>query len=173
MKTIEINLYKFDELSDEAKQTAIEKNYDLNVAGGFDWWENTYEDAKNIGLKITGFDIDRGSYCSGEFNLSANEVAANIFRDHGEVCETYKTAQGFMDEWQPVFNSYMDENHENYESSDSEDELMELENDFLKSILEDYRIILSNEYDYLTGEDAIKESLIANEYDFNEDGTIY
>lgn len=29
------------------------------------------------------------------------------------------------------------------------------------------------EYEYLTSEEAIKETLICNEYDFTEDGRIY
>jgi len=101
MKTIEIKLYKFSELSKEAKQKAITELCDINV--NYDWRESSYEDAKNIGLKITGFDLDREGYCNGEFLLSANEVCQNIFNEHGEMCETYKTAESFMEEWQPVF----------------------------------------------------------------------
>ena len=41
-----------EKLSDKAKQKAIEKFYDINV--DYDWWDSVYEDAKNIGLKITG-----------------------------------------------------------------------------------------------------------------------
>ena len=86
MKTISINLYSFDELSEEIQQKVIEKNYYINVDYG--WWEFTYEDAANIGLKLTEFDIDSGNYCKGEFTLSVSEVAANIFSNHGEQCET-------------------------------------------------------------------------------------
>lgn len=171
MKTIEIKLYSFNELSEEAKQKAIEKLFNINVY--YNWWESVYEDAKNIGIEITGFNIDRGCYCNGNFILSANEVAQNILNEHGEMCETFKTAESFMNDWQPVFCNYMDENHKDYESLESEDTLNELENEFLKNICEDYRIILSNEYNYLTSEEAIKEAIEANEYDFTEDGEIY
>jgi hypothetical protein len=34
-------------------------------------------------------------------------------------------------------------------------------------------LTLEKEYEYLTSEETIKESLIANEYDFTEDGKIY
>jgi len=122
---IEKVLYKFEELTEEQKENAIEKLSDINV--DFDWWQFIYEDAERIGLKITGFDIGRGSYCKGNFILSANEVAQNIFNKHGEKCETYKTAKNFMEDWQPVFNDYMDESSPNYESGKSEDKLMEME----------------------------------------------
>jgi len=169
MRTIRTKVYQFSELSEQAKQKAIEWGYDLNVSYG--WWESVYEDAEQIGLKITGFDIDRASYCQGDFTLSANEVAQNIFNNHGEHCETYKTAESFMNDWQPLFNNYMDEAHADYESSESESKLMDLEEGFKNSLCEDYRIMLSKEYDYLTSEAAIIETIESNEYEFKADGT--
>ena len=170
MRTIRIKLYKFNELSESAKEKAIQSLSDINV--DYDWWESIYEDAESIGLKINSFDLDRNRHAKGEFNLAANEVAANIFRDHGEDCETYKTAASFMEEWQPIFNNYMDETHKDYESSDSEDKLIDMENEFLKSLLEDYSIMLQNEYDYLASEKAIKETIEANDYEFTQDGKL-
>jgi len=170
MKTKTINLYQFSELSDEAKEKAIQKLSDINV--GYDWWQFQYEDAKNIGLKITSFDLDRNRHAEGEFLLSANEVAQNIFNNHGIHCETFKIATKFMDEWQPVFANYMDETHKDYESRESEDKLQELEDEFLKSLLEDYSIMLQNECDYLQSDKAIIETIEANEYDFDEDGNL-
>lgn len=169
MRTIRTKVYLFNELSSEAKSKVINSNYDINVND--EWWDGVYIDAERAGLRITGFDIDRGSYCKGEFTLSANEVAQNIFNEHGEICETYKTANRFMAKWQPVFNSYMDESSENYESSYSEDKMQEFEDEFLKSLLEDYRITLTKEYDYLTSEAAIIETIVSNEYEFKQDGT--
>jgi len=169
-RTIRTKVYKFNELNETAKQKAIEKLSDINVES--EWWEFVYEDAKQIGLKITGFDIDR-SYCEGDFILSANEVAQNIINNHGEQCETYKAAVEFTEEWQPVFANYMDETSENYESKQSEDKLMELEDDFKNSLCEDYRIILSKEYEYLTSKEAIIEIIEANEYEFTADGKLF
>jgi len=166
------NVYQWAELPEDVKQKAIQKLWDFNVSDR-DWWDSTYDDAENIGLKITGFDLDRASYVEGNFILSASEVAANIFRDHGEICETYKTAEKFMAEWQPIFNKYLDENDPLYESRECEDSLQDIEADFLQSLLEYYRIMLQHEYDYLTSEEAIIESIKANGYEFTIDGKIY
>lgn len=171
MKTKTINIYSFSELSEEAKQKAIEKFYDINV--NYDWWEPTYEDAKNIGLKINSFDLERNRHAKGEFIWSACEVAANILKEHGETCETYKTAENFLKEWQPIFDEYMNEESENYLSWESEDKLQELESEFLESLLEDYSIMLQNELEYLTSEKAIIETIELNEYEFTEDGIIF
>lgn len=167
-RTIRTKLYKFNELSEEAKQKAIEEYYDINVM--FEWWESTYDDAESIGLKITGFDIDRGSYCKGEFKLSAYEVAANIIRDHGEVCETYKTAQTFLDSVNAVEPT---EGEEYGEGQEYEDKMMELEDEFLKNILENYLTMLRDEYEYLQSKEAIIETIKINEYEFLKDGTKY
>lgn len=171
MRTEEIKIYTFAELSEEAKEKAIADLYDINIFA--DWYDSVYYDAKEIGLKITSFDLDRNRHTKGEFTLSANKVAANIMQKHGENCETYKTAAKFMEEWQPVFNEYMDESSEKYESSESETELMDIEEDFLNDLLEDYAAFLQREYDYLQSDEAIIETIEANEYEFLEDGTQY
>jgi len=168
MKQVTINLYKFDELSDEAKEKAIQGLYDINI--DHDWWEWAYEDAKNIGLKITSFNDHS---CEGDFILEASEVVANIFVDHGVGCETYKTANEFMNKWEPVFANYMDETHADYESSESETKLLDLESEFSQSLLEDYRILLIKDYEYRTSDEIIIETIKCNDYDFTEDGELY
>ena len=170
MKTHTIITYSFEELSKEAQQTAINNNDDINVFSN--WWEYMYEDAERIGLKITSFDLYKKDI-EGQFNLSAAEVVANILKEHGETCKTYKTAESFMKIWQHVFNDYMNEQSTNYESKESEGHLMELENDFLNALSQDYLKMLREEYEYLTSSDAIKETLIANDYEFTEDGKNY
>ena len=173
METIvkEYQVYSFDELSEDAKEKAIYNLYDINV--DYSWWDFTYLDAERIGLKITGFDLARNRHASGKFLLSPNEVAQNILNEHGESCETYKTAKSFMDEFEPIFTDYLDESSEDYESSDLEDQLTDLESEFLNSLLEDYSIILENEYEYLTSEESIIETLKANDYQFLEDGKLF
>lgn len=166
MKTIEINLYKFCELSEKAKQKAINNLYDINVI--HDWWEFTYDDAARVGIKLTGFGLDRCKHANGEFVLNALEVAQNIVNEHGESCETHKTALSFLEEHAPIFSEYLEE-----ETEELEDELVEIENKFLEDILEDYANILQNESDYLMSEEAIIETIEANDYDFTEDGKLF
>lgn len=171
-RTIRTKVYKFNELSESAKNKVIEKFYDINV--GHDWWSDVYYDAAQIGLKIKGFDIDRGNYCKGEFLISGCEVAEKIKLNHGEKCETYKTALDFLSDWQKLVEKHSDGISKDKVSEDNEyefdQEADELEKDFLKSLCEDYRIILSNEYEYLTSEEAIIETIKANEYEFTSDG---
>jgi hypothetical protein len=157
MKKVTINLYKFEELSEEAQQKAIEKLSDINV--DYEWWESTYEDAERIGLKITGFNLDRNRHATGELITSAGEVVEKILSEHGDQCETYKTALKYKDSFQ--------------NTSDEDEGIEDTEDKFLKDLLEDYSIILQNESEYLQSKEAIIETIKANDYDFTEDGKLY
>lgn len=54
MRTIETKVYKFDELSNDAKAKAVEKMWDVNV--DYEWWDSVYEDAADI-AELFGLDI--------------------------------------------------------------------------------------------------------------------
>lgn len=172
MKEHIVKSYSFAELSPEAQQKALENLADINTT--FDWWNSTYEDAANIGLKITGFDIDRGSYCQGDFMASAEETAHRIEKEHGEGCETRKTAAEYLHDRDAIIETApMDENGD-FESEYTLDKTLdELGADFLRSLLEDYRIMLQKEYEYLTSEDAIRETIEVSEYEFLENGKLF
>ena len=161
MQTITINTFKYDELSEEAKEKAMETMHTINV--DHDWWDFIYEDAMTIGLKITGFDIDRGSYCEGDFTEDEKDVAALIIENHGEICETHKTTQEYLTEYNKLVDSCRDDEDINTEDIDKE---------FEQSILEDYRIMLTREYDFLTGEDAVIETIECNDYNFTDNGEL-
>lgn len=171
MKTVRIKVYSFNELSEEAKIKAVNKLADINV--DFEWWVYSYEDAERIGLKITSFGLDRNRHCEGEFILSANEVAQNIINEHGENCKTYKEAVKFLELWNPVFADYMDETSPNFETYGLENQMLDLEDDFLESILNCYAKMLQDESDYLQSREAIEETILANDYQFLVDGTMF
>lgn len=140
-------VYNFDELSDEAKQKAIEELYDINVS--YDWWEFIYEDALEIGLKIASFDLDRNRHATGQLTEELPQVCKKILENHGESTPTYQLAK----KWQ----------HKH--GYDNEEE-------FSKELLEEYSIILQKDSEYLTSDEAIIETIQANEYEFNQDGSL-
>jgi len=172
MKTKTINLYEFDELSDKAKQKAIEGLNDINV--DHEWWDFIFEDAKSIGLIIDSFDTER--YCNGRLEVSLSECCDLITKNHGEQCDTYKTAKGFENQWGELVKKYSDgiNTDEVAEGNeyDFDNDADELEAEFTQALLEDYRIILRKEYEYLTSKEAIIETIKANEYTFTENGEL-
>jgi len=174
MRIKETKVYQFSELSDEAKEVAIENLADINVDYG--WWDCTYEDAARIKLRITEFDLDRNRHCAGEFIEDAKDVASAILNQHGNKCETYQTARGYLDERAELVKKYSDGKELDVVAEDNEwdfdNDCDELNAEFFRSILEDYSIILQKEYEYLTSEEAIIETIEANEYEFTEDGIL-
>jgi len=172
MRTVRTKVYKFEELTTEAQNKAIQSFGDINV--DYDWWNSVYDDAEQIGLEIKEFNIDRGSYCKGEFIYPAYDVANKIKENHGQTCETYKTAIAFIAEWDALVVKHSDGITTDKVAEDNDyefdQEAEDIENEFLKSICEDYRIMLSKEYDYLTSNEAIIDSIKANEYEFTKEG---
>lgn len=169
MRTIRTKLYKFSELNEQAKDEAITSLYDINVTDA--WWDFLFEDAKNIGLELTGFDLGRSNDCTGKFIEDALHAANLIVKNHGEDCETYKTATAFIKDRDAIVDSaHKDEDGDFENEYELDGELDDCEAEFLKSLLEDWLIILRNEYEYLTGKKAIIETIEANEYEFTQDG---
>ena len=172
MKEIKIKIYEFSELSEKAQQNAIEKLYDINV--DYSEWDNSVEDAKEIGLKIISLDDHRQN--EGEFISSAYETANLIKVNHGETCGTYKTAISFINEWDKAVENFSDGINKNKVTEENEGEFdsiaNDLEKEFLQSLLEDYRIMRNKNYEYLTSEEAIKETIEANEYLFYSNGDL-
>ena len=172
MRTKTINLYQFNELSEEAKQTAISKLYDINV--NYDWWDCTYDDAANIGLKITSFGLDRNKHAQGEFTQDADYCARKIIADHGDMCETHKLAKNYFAEYNDLVTKYSDGVQTDKVAEDNEydfdQEADDLEREFLRDLLEEYANILQRECEYLQTDEAIIETIECNEYEFTEDG---
>lgn len=173
MQTKTYTVYKFDELTDKGKEKALDNLRDINI--DHEWWDCTYEDAATIGLRITSFGLDRDRHAEGEFMVlgGGEQCAGLIMAEHGEQCPTYKTAAAYLKELEQVSAKYPnreDNDHEDYEAHTEAAGL--LEDEFLNDLLEDYSVMLQNEYEYLCSDESIKETIEANDYEFTEDGKI-
>jgi hypothetical protein len=143
----------------------------LNV--DHEWWDYIYEDAENVFLKITSFD----DYdCEAEFIGSAMQTADKILEDHGEDTETHETATTFLKDWAELVKKYAEPDNPNKVAEDndyeSDQEADDLEEDLLRALQEDYRIMLRKEYEYLTSEEAVIETIEADGYGFTEKGEL-
>jgi hypothetical protein len=162
MREITTKVYTFDELNETAKEKAIE--WFAESYPDCDWWESTYEDAENIGIKITEFDTDyRGII---KFNWLQDEitVAKNIIREHGETCETYEAAAEYL--------SFVDILAREQEITDDErdEREQELKENFEGNLKLCYLSMLKNELEYLQSREHIIETIQINEFEFTEDG---
>lgn len=208
MRTQITTIYKFDELSDEAKQTAIDSHRSWNVQD-FEWWGSSFETfAEAAGL--FGLDIrqTRKSLMGGGYRYDPTIFFSGFFSQGDGACfeghYTYKkgalkaTKRAFPADSELLrivqdLQSLQQRNfyqltatakhrgHYNHSgcmditvdradgkavSDDDEENLKQLMRDFADWIYSN----LEKEYEYLTSDEAIAESLRANEVEFTEDG---
>jgi len=163
MRTIQTTGYTFAELSEQGKDNAVERLSDINTS--HTWYEFTYDDAKNVGMSIGGFDLDRGRSIDLEV-YDYLETANKIIKEHGDTCDTHKNAMQLIAERDALVSKYSNGGDKVLEENeyDFDTELDELETEYKKSLEEDYLSLLRNEYEYLSSREAIIETIEANEY---------
>ena len=167
-ETIELTYYTFDELTDGAKEKARDWYRERDLSD--DWWEFTYDDAERIGLKILSFD-ERS--CEAKFISSAEETAHKIETEHGESCETFQDAKNYLKERDEIVNAApKDENGDLESEWELDQKLDDLDEEFLYTLQEDYRVMLMKEVEYLQSNEAVDDNIRANEYEFTVDGKV-
>ena len=164
MKIHEIKTYSYNELPENIKEKVMEKYYNINT--DHDWWDFLEYELKEMGIELISFDIFRGSKCELKFINGGHEIADYIINNHGEKCDTYKNASLYLKNRDEIVDNSIDD----YEMDIALDELRD---EFKKELEEDYLVMLRNNYEYLTSDESIKETFIANEYDFTIDGNIF
>ena len=156
MKTITTKVYTLDELDEEAKEKAR------------DWWREVLwddcyksicEDANSVGIEITEFD-SYSNQIAGKFTKDACYTAYKAIDDRGDFCETYKTSAEFLKERDAIIKS-----------APLDQKLNECEDEYLWAILEDYLLMLRQDYEYIQGDWYIDETILANEYTFTATGS--
>lgn len=143
MRTIEIQAYKFNELDEQTKLQVVKDNIHINVE--FDWWDCTYETLRECGIKVNSFDTGRNNSCEISFLITTYEVATNIVDTFGEAMDIVLYAKKF------IKGKYSFE----YFKRRLESEILNW---------------LRDEYEYLTSEEAIIETIEANDIEFTKEG---
>jgi hypothetical protein len=163
------NIYQFSELNEKAKENA--RDWWRNASMQDEWWDSIYEDAENIGLKITCFDENRGDI-EGDFTEYPEVVAKKIMEDHGDTCETYINARHFLKELSSFMEKAEKDEWGELATLKLEDEKEEIEKEFKYSILQDYLSLLKKEWEWMMSDEQVDEAITCNEYEFTEDGKI-
>ena len=173
MRTIRTKVYKFSELSKSAKQTAIDNLRDINV--DYEWHDMTtdeqtreliekgFEDAK---IMFTGFSCQGDGACFSCKNIDFNLFLNGKYKD-------LDISANITHNWRHYFATSTTVNLDTQDNGITDEEYREIEND-----IKDERERLGNEiyrtlekeYDYLTSEPAIIETIETTEYEFTKDG---
>ena len=195
-ETITYKIFKFDELSDEAKEKALETCRDYNVDGDF-WHDYTTEDFAET---TTKFDVDKvyfsGFWSQGDgamfeysgisqelINEAIDSLTLPNWKKNAMKMESSFSANGKHSGHYHHENSCQHNLSFEGDNSDHENicDLFDLYHDDLEEfIIEEYKDIarelyrtLEKDYEHRTSDEAVQETIEANEYEFNEDGTRY
>ena len=205
MQTISVNIFKYNELSEKAKEKARQWWRDCNYSDDF-WSECVIDDAKEIGKRL-GFDINK-VYYSGFCSQGDGACFEGVFRTsdfkkqlqnggirayapqdkelHRISNEIEKIANEFFSVYLKVRHSgrYYHENCTEFkvsiidnedneinteEAAEAEKYLIELSRDLMLWIY----CALEKEYEYQNADEQIAENIVANNYDFTEEGEIW
>lgn len=164
MRTIEINVYKFKELDKQTQRKVIENNTYINVEDTF-WYYFIKEEFMRLGLEIRSFDLDRGSFA--EIHIEDfEETSNNIIDEFGDNVPIQKTAKNYIDEYNKIQANFK-------EDEDIERELEILDEKYQREYSADILSYLREQYDYQVSDEAIIETIEANDYNFTWNGEIF
>lgn len=180
-------IYTFEELTPEVQQKVVDNNRDWNV--DYNWWEFAYDEIEEH-WSLYGIHIVRNKRNRMYFNLDCGSYfyADNVYiEDYDKLCRALgickRSIEGQILDGNVHFgvrhfgggNAKMTvEVSWNFYEHDSneiiaeklEERMIELVDNLCSQALTD----LQREYDYLTSDEAIRESIIGNESEFDWEG---
>lgn len=181
-----ISVYKFEDLTDTAKERALDKHREINVSD--DYWlddefisEKIKEDLKlDINYKEVFFEMFSRSNC---IYIKSDVVTSALCKKYPEIYsfDLPEKFGGFCSYLGGGLCSglhYSDFNIDYLELEEDTDKVKAVmikkavEGDLkrLQQILEEYYKGLYEQHNYLISDEAVADTLIANEYEFEENG---
>ncbi len=196
MKKITVNLYKFDELTEEAKQKSIEENRYINTEH-WCWWHDVEDQFKDKMAKL-GYEVEKiyfsgfssqgdGACFEGKVSIDEWLLAHKLGRKYRALlnyCRNYGgyvtiAQQGhYYHEKSMTFTEsdtlcnyyYLDYDRLGEKVGKQIDEVMELIETEAEEVARELYKDLEAESDYLMSDDVIADVLTTNEYDFLKEG---
>jgi len=186
MRTVETKVYKFEELSEEVQERVIGDFDDINV--DHEWWgidgllDPTKEEMEKKGIEpgeiksllfsyeVTEFDLERDQYINFDKVIVNND---DVFRQFLEIPEDLwdQCAYYFISDIRRC-NTYLELQTDEL-PTEGEEKFIDNAVEIMADKIHEAWVSLRNDYEYLTSEEAIKDTILANEYEFYEDGKMF
>lgn len=196
MRTETIKLYKFEELSKEAKEKAIEEYRELLDESGEDWWEPCFESfnerLKEIGIECKNFYFD--IFRDRHFKMDNADIVDRDLLLEQAGCMKYLLPYSLdIDEKAVFFQIFIDadekygnkiyveadydreyfEDEEEDEIERTSEEMSGVLQEFVDNLLGEFLRELEKEYEYRGSDEVISENLINSEVEFTKNGERY
>jgi hypothetical protein len=190
MRTKEVKLFKLSELSPSARERAIGSLSDINV--DYDWWQDDglidlskqevnsrhlqkdYKDLLFSWSKIY-FDIDRDSYLQFiDLVVSDNNVFRKFLRIPKSLWENvYFRFENSKGNWNQSNTKIVFENqYNNRDFTSKQQSVLDRATSIFDDKISEGLSNLKQQYEFLTSESAIIETIEANSYEFTEEGEL-
>ena len=180
MREMNVTVYSFDELSEAAQERALNAFRCSNVE--FNWWEDTFGTirtaGKLLGLEIGDIHFDAYLYCIFDANYEYARGAAKAVRNEfPQDTKLHDVARKLQDLQKRHFYSLSCAVTEGRTTNryscfrfgeDYECDLGDIIDDFARWA----QILLRDEYEWLTSDEEVKETIEANGYEFTEEGKL-
>lgn len=195
VETVVTHLYKFEELSEEAQDRAVENNWDICL---HDYcWSDLKDNFETEIAPRFGLSIDN-TYWSGFYSQGDGACFTGSFeyapgmlewvRDHyTHISDLYDIAKKLAEVQRKAFyqlhgnikhrghyyhsgcTDFTTYRGDNLANDDEENGIKEIYRELMDYF---YRTILQAEYEFLTSRDCIEAHLEDSEYEFDEDGEL-
>ena len=178
MRIAKTKVFQFNELSEDAKQKAIENNRLVNVEY-FNWWHFCYDHFYEMSIKVNEFDLNRRSIsievddffdgydaCKnwGE-NNSFKTIFENYKKEHDALVSKY--SDGIINTNDVhIETQFKEVKEENYDIFD--DERDNLNAEYRNELANECLSYLTSEYEYLISDECVIEYL--SDMEFTKDG---
>ena len=163
MKTIEIKVYKFDELDEQTKEKVIDNYRHINVEDTF-WYDWIKDDFNRLGLEIKEFDLGRRNYV--KIYIENFEDTSNyIIKEFGDSVLIKQTAKNYLKELKEIVSNFK-------EDEDIDREFETLDENYQHEFEADILSYLRANYEHYISDEAVIDTIEANDYDFTTEGKI-
>ena len=175
MRIAQVEVYKFNELNKEVQQKVLDKHRYINTE--FDWWDGDYEYFKEqlvkIGIEAETFYFNLEPRYR-DFHLEKPMVVdERKFLKFCGVDLRTKEARNIIEEEGIAINWTHTGGGDGYHWIDPEIVNEVCLMDCLKKVLDKFWKELDSEFDGLITDEAIIDTLEANNYEFTKDGELF
>jgi len=183
MEVEKVEVYKFDELSEEVKEEVIDRYRNNGININYEWWDYLFEGFNEelgemgIACESFGFDLYRGEISMEKPHIKDDNKLL-VKGGCGKELLALKINQEDYEDWEGEYecDAGIDENGNITMEFKKLGELIDIENleeglsDMVRDKLQDFLKSLRDEEEYLTSDESISESIRINEYTFLKDG---
>jgi len=186
MRIAQVEVYQFNELSEEAKEKAVNELRDINTEYS-SWWDHdglldlSAKELKSrritehltLSYKLVSFDFVRHHIRFESVEVNNDDAFRKFLRVHKRLWKKCHYAFYYPSYPSTAKTVFEIEHQEGLSFTDKEEEILDRACKIMNDKINEALVSLEESYEYLTSRRIIIETIEANKYEFTEDGKVY